>query len=42
MLVIGGIGVALFGLLLGDLQEATREAAELREEARRADDQASG
>ncbi len=39
MLVLAGIGVAVFGLLLSDLQEATQEAASLKEESRRAHEQ---
>ena len=39
MSILAGIGVAAFGLLLSDLQEATREAAALKEETRRAHEQ---
>ena len=39
MSILAGIGLAVFGLLLSDLQEATREAAALKEETRRAHEQ---
>ncbi len=39
MIIMAAIGLVILGMVMGDLQEATREAAELTEETRRAQEQ---